>query len=154
MPAMPAPRSVREGNLRFAGLPTRGYPDDPLALAGQVRSLLDAQKADHYGSPTVVISAPPVGQPADTWDCLCGLAVTGLPRAGDGLIIEDYRDLRPLALAHHGPVRDLAATWERLAAQAREQGLRLRPYWRLRLKRSRLADGNLLPCAEVAVFVE
>lgn len=151
---MPAPQTSHEGNLRFAGLPTRGFPEDPLVLAAQVRSLLEDQAADHYGSPTVVISGPPAGHDLGAWDCLCGVAVTGLPKAVGGLIVEDYRDLHSLALPHRGPTRDLAATWEHLAEAARHQGRRLRPYWRIRLLHRRLADGNLLPQAEVAVFAE
>jgi hypothetical protein len=151
---MQGPRSGHEGNIRFAGLPSDGWPEDPEGLSRRVRTILDDQNADHYGPPTVIVSTPPGELPSSLWDCVVGVAVTGLPQASQGLVIEDYRDLAPLVLPHLGAVRDLPATWARLQARARELGRRLRPYWRVRLSRTRLADGNLLPLAEVAAFLE
>jgi len=59
-----------------------------------------------------------------------------------------------LSLPHSGPARDLGLTHRRLRDHAAGLGYRLRPYWRLALRGRRLADGNLLPVADVAVFID
>ena len=77
-----------------------------------------------------------------------------MPRPGEGVMIEDYRQLVALSQPHQGAIRDLPRTWQRLHDHGRSLGHRLRPYWRISLRRRRLADGNLLPVADVAVFLD
>ena len=150
----------RDGNLRLAGLPVPGYPDDPFALGAAARSLAEAGGGEPYGPPLLWFSSPPDERPVATWDAVVGSAITGMARpgaiaaGGQRLVIEDYRDLRALVVPHAGPIRELARTWGRAADAARKQGYRVRPYWRLALLHRRLADGNLHPVAEVSVFID
>jgi hypothetical protein len=157
---MPDPKLVHEGNLRLACLTGMGWPGDPLAVGDAIVRLLDEQGIAHQGPLQVFLANDPGTEPPGAWECHVGWAVTGMPRPGsttpDGqrLLIEDYRQLDALSLAHAGPVADLPATWTRLREHAQGLGYRLRPYWRVALRRRRLADGNLLPLAEVAVFLD
>jgi hypothetical protein len=151
---MADPVASREGNLRLASIPARGYPPDPFAMAREVQRLLEGQEVEAYGPTVVFVNLPPEDQPPQAWDCQVGTAITGLGRSLGAMTIEDYRQLRSLSLPHSGPIRELGATWRRLEAHARAANQRLRPYWRLALRNRRLADGNLLPLAEVAVFID
>lgn len=157
---MPDPKLIREGNLRLACVAGMGWPADPLLLEREVRRLAEAQGGHPYGPAQVFLAGAPDDEPPQAWECHVGCAVTGMPRpggataAGERLMVEDYRNLAALVLVHHGPVRLLGQTWRRLADHGRALGHRLRPYWRVRLRRSQLADGNLLPAAEVSVFLD
>ncbi len=151
---MPDPLVKSEGNLRFAALAVTGYPLDPHALAAQVRNFLDEQDIDAYGPTTIWLATGPGDDAVEAWDCQVGLACTGMPRPGAGVMIEDYRQLVALSVPHQGSVLDLPRTWKRLQDHGRSLGHRLRPYWRVCLRRRRLADGNLLPVADVAVFLD
>jgi hypothetical protein len=148
------PLLKREGNLRFAGLASGGYPCDPLAMGGQVREHLAATALVPYGPLSLWFSTAPDEAAPAAWECQVGIAVTGQPVAIPGVMLEDYRNLYALSLPHSGPVRDLGLTHRRLAEHAKGMGYRLRPYWRLALRGRRLADGNLLPVADVAVFID
>lgn len=148
------PVLTREGNLRFAAIASAGYPADPAALHAEVLRLLAGQEAEPYGAVTLLFSVPPEDRAPPAWECQVGTPITGLARPMGAMVIEDYRQLTSLSLPHAGPVRELPATWRRLEAHARAAGQRLRPYWRLALRDRRLADGNLLPIAEAAVFVD
>ncbi len=151
---MAEPLLKTEGNLRFASLPSAGYPGDPWLLGDRVRDLLDEQEIDTYGALTVWFPTAPGDAAPGTWECQVGLAMTGMARPSDGLLIEDYRNLVALSLAHTGPLRDLPLTWRTLHDHGRSLGRQVRPYWRLALRDRRLADGNLLPVADVAVFLD
>jgi hypothetical protein len=144
----------REGNLRFAGVPSAGYPADALTLAASVRERLSGVALVPYGPLSLLFSVPPDDLAPAAWDCQVGVAVTGQPVAVTGVTLEDYRNLYALSLPHSGPVRDLGLTHRRLSDHAKGMGYRLRPYWRLALRGRRLADGNLLPVADVAVFID
>jgi len=146
------PTLSREGNLRFASLATRGYPRDPWALASEVRRLLEGQDVEPYGPVAIFFNLPP--EDLATCECQVGTAITGLGRAMGAMLVEDYRGLTSLSLPHTGPIRELALTWQRLEAHAKAQGRATRPYWRLALRTQRMADGNLLPLAEAAVFLD
>lgn len=148
------PLTTREGNLRFAGVSSPGYPADPYACVDAVISALAATELVPYGPLSVLVAMPPESAPPAQWECQVGMAVTGLPAQALGVQIEDYRGLHSISLAHAGPVRDLSRTYATLAEHARSQGLRVRPYWRVALRRRRLADGNILPAADVAVFID
>ena len=151
---MPDPVLKREGNLRFAGMASVGYPVDPLALVAQVRQRLASTALVPFGAASLWFSVAPDDAPATTWDCQVGLGVTGQPVALDGVTLEDYRNLYALSLSHTGPMRELPLTHRRLLEHAKSLGHRVRPYWRLALRGRRLADGNLLPLADVAVFID
>jgi hypothetical protein len=151
---MADPQLRREGNLRLASMPSPGWPADPWATGALVRELLDDQDLEPHGSLLVWFSMPPGEDPPERWECQVGWAVTGMPHPDAGMLVEDYRQLNACVLAHPGPIRDLPATWRRIDAHVRTAGWRPRPYWRLALRDRRLADGNLLPEAEVALFVE
>jgi hypothetical protein len=151
---MPEPLLKKEGNLRFASIAAPGYPLDPWALAEQVRTLLDAQEIDTYGPVTLLFSNGLIDLAPDAWECQVGVAITGLARPTGGMLIEDYRNLVALSLPHNGPIRELPRTWRTLHDHGRSLGKQVRPYWRLALRDRRLADGNLLPVADVAVFLE
>jgi hypothetical protein len=148
------PLLKREGNLRLASIPSAGYPADPWALAERVRGLLDEQELDTYGPVTVWFSRAPGDDPSSAWECSVGLALTGMARSIGGMVVEDYRQLHALSLVHDGAIRDLPQTWKRLHDHGRSLGRQVRPYWRLALRDRRLADGNLLPVADVAVFLD
>jgi hypothetical protein len=148
------PLLKREGNLRFAGVPSIGYPLDPLALGAEVRQRLTGVALVPYGPVTLLFSVAPDELAPAAWDCQVGISVTGQPVAVPGVTLEDYRNLYALSLPHSGPVRDLGLTHRRLVEHAKGLGYRLRPYWRLALRGRRLADGNLLPVADVAVFID
>ena len=151
---MAEPLLKREGNLRFAGVPSVGYPLDPLALGAEVRQRLTGVALVPYGPVTLLFSVAPDELAPAAWDCQVGVSVTGQPVAVPGVTLEDYRNLYALSLPHSGPVRDLGLTHRRLVEHAKGLGYRLRPYWRLALRGRRLADGNLLPVADVAVFID
>ncbi len=151
---MAEPLLKREGNLRFAGIPSVGYPVDPLALGADVRQRLSGVALVPYGPISVLFSVAPEETPPAAWDCQVGVSVTGQPVAVSGITLEDYRNLYALSLPHSGPVRELGLTHRRLVEHAKGLGYRLRPYWRLALRGRRLADGNLLPVADVAVFID
>lgn len=151
---MADPTLRRDGNLRFAGVARPGYPVDASALAERVRGLVEAQVGViSQGPPTLLFTLPPHGHPSE-WECQVGVAVSGLPRPVEDVQVEDYHALQAVVLAHSGPIRDLDTTHRRLVEHARVLGRVVRPYWRLSLWRKRLADGNALPLAEVAVFVD
>jgi hypothetical protein len=151
---MPDPLLKREGNLRFAGLASEGYPLDPLALAEDLRARLSGHDVTPYGPVTLLFSVAPEESPPNHWACQIGVAITGLPTPIPGVQIEDYRSLYALSLPHSGAVRDLPTTVRRLCDHGKGMGYRIRPYWRLSLRRRPLADGNLLPVADVAVFLD
>lgn len=157
---VPDPQLVREGNVRLASVACSGWPDDPEALGAALDAALQAQDIDRYGPLTLLFPIPPADDPPASWEVQVGRCVTGLPRAGTEvhaglrLLVEDYRRLVAVSLPHHGAVRDLPRTWKRLDDHARAQGFKVRPYWRLRLRRRALPDGSLLPQAEASVFVE
>jgi hypothetical protein len=151
---VPDPLLKREGNLRFAGLASAGYPLDPLALAEDLRSRLAGLEVTPYGPVTLLFSVAPEDGAPSQWSCQVGVAITGLPTPIPGVQIEDYRALYALSLPHVGPVRDLPVTLRRLSDHGKGLGYRIRPYWRLALRRRPLADGNLLPVADVAVFLD
>lgn len=149
------PKLTREGNLRFAGLSQVGYPLDPETLISEVHKRLAVTPARAHGASLLWFSLPPEAGPPDRWDCQAGTAVVGLPGAGAGLLVEDYRNLLALSLPHAGPVRELSITWRRLIEHARRLSLgTVRPYWRLALRRRRMPDGNPLPLSELAVFLD
>jgi hypothetical protein len=148
------PAVRNDGNLRFGGLPCPGYPLDAEALAERVRAGFAGQEGvETYGPTTLLFTLPPHGHP-EGWECQVGTALTGLPRPPAGMTVEDYRGLRALVLPHGGAIRDLDATHRRLVEHGRTLGHVIRPYWRLALARRRLADGNVLPTAEVSVFAD
>ncbi len=154
------PTLAEEGNLRLAGLALPGWPTDPVREAAIVTRALAGESVSPYGATLLWFAMPPGDEAPARWECACGTAITGLTRAGmslpDGrrLLIEDYRDLRALTLAHAGPVRAIPETWKRLEATAQHRSARLRPYWRVALRNKRLADGNLLPVTEISVFLD
>lgn len=151
---MADPTLRSEGNLRFAGVARTGYPVDAEALADRVRGLVEGQPGvASHGPAALLFTLPPHGNP-DEWECQVGVAVTGLPRPVQDVQVEDYHALHAVVLPHSGPIRDLDSTHRRLVEHARTLGHVVRPYWRLSLCRKRLADGNALPLAEVAVFVD
>ena len=152
--AMPDPLLKKEGNLRFASLASVGYPVDPWQLADRVRELLDEQEIDSYGPVTLLFANAQADEPPGAWECQVGLAITGMARPTQGMLIEDYRGLVALSLPHQGPIRELGRTWRTLHDHGRSLGKQVRPYWRLALRDRRLADGNLLPVADVAVFLD
>ncbi len=151
---MAEPKLAREGNLRFAGLSCPGYPADPFDQVAEVMRLLEGQEVEPYGAAAIFFNMPPSDQLPSMWECQVGTPITGMGRSMGAMSVEDYRQLHALSLPHAGPVRDLGATWKRLEAHARTMNARLRPYWRLALRNRRLADGNLLPIAEAAVFLD
>lgn len=151
---MVEPLLKREGNLRFAGVSSGGYPLDPLRLAATVQERLVSVALVPYGPTSLMFSIPPDDLAPTAWDCQVGLAVTGQPVTIAGISLEDYRNLYALSLPHSGPTRELGLTHRRLSDHAKSLGYRLRPYWRLALRGRRLADGNLLPVADVAVFID
>jgi len=148
------PLLKREGNLRFAGLPSTGCPIDPLAMGVDVHQRLSGVALVPYGPISLLFSIPPDDLAPSAWDCQVGVAVTGQPVPVPGVTLEDYRNLYALSLPHSGAWRDLGRTHRRLSDHAKGLGYRLRPYWRLALRGRRLADGNLLPVADVAVFID
>jgi hypothetical protein len=151
---MSEPLLKSEGNLRFASLASVGYPGDPWLLAERVHELLDEQEIDAYGPLLVWFPGAPGETLASAWECQVGVAITGMARSQQGMLIEDYRHLVALSLPHSGAIRDLPQTWRKLHDHGRSLGRQVRPYWRLALRDRRLADGNLLPVAEVAVFLD
>lgn len=151
---MAEPALKKEGNLRFAGLTTAAYPDEPFALVAEVKRRLAGQNVDTYGPTTVLMALPPERTGPEAWECQVGTAVTGLARPERLMTIEDYRQLTSLSLVHHGAIRDLASTWQKLSEHANATGRRLRPYWRVWLRQRLLADGNRLPATEVSVFLD
>ncbi|MCX8040522.1 MAG: hypothetical protein RMM29_06520 [Planctomycetota bacterium] len=157
---MPEPKLVREGNLRLMCVAGLGWPREPLRLVDEVRRLAIAQGGEPYGPAQIFVAGNPEEEPLEAWECHVGCAVTGMPRpgactsAGQRVLIEDYRQLVAVTLPHHGPLRRLGDSWRSLAQRAAQQGQRLRPYWRVRLVRRQLADGNLLPLAEVSAFID
>lgn len=156
---MPEPRLTRDGNLRIACLAGDGWPGDPLAVAAALRRSVHEQGASAYGAVQIFISGSPDDELPSAWEVHVGVAVSGMPQpgakiAGQRILIEDYRNLVALSLPHPGPARELGATWRRLAEHGRALGHRLRPYWRVALRRRQLADGNILPTCEVAVFLD
>ncbi len=151
---MVEPLLKREGNLRFAGLSSVGYPLDPLQIGSHVQERLTGVALVPYGPTSLIFSVPPDDLAPAAWDCQVGIAVTGQPVTVPGVSLEDYRNLYALSLPHSGPTRELGLTHRRLCDHAKSLGYRLRPYWRLALRGRRLADGNLLPVADVAVFID
>ncbi len=151
---MAEPIVRREGNLRFAGAACAGYPEDPLALAAAARSAMRDQSIRCLGPATLLFHVAPHDEPPARWECRVGTAIVGLAKPTAELAIEDFLDLHALILPHAGPIADLPATHRRLVEHARALGARVRPYWRLALARRRQADGNILPAAEVAVFLD
>jgi hypothetical protein len=148
------PLLKREGNLRFVSRAERGYPSDVLSIVQDVRAQLTNLALVPYGPATVLITLPPDEQPCRAWECQVGSAVTGQPRTIAGYSVEDYRGLYALSLPHTGPIRQLAQTHAKLVTHATSMSYRVRPYWRVALRARRLADGNLLPVCDVAVFID
>jgi hypothetical protein len=151
---VPEPLLKREGNLRFAGLASPGYPADPAVLLDEVYKRLSGLELIPHGPTSIWFSVSPDETPPGDWECQVGTAVTGLPVPVPGVAVEDYRNLYALSLPHVGAVRELPRTHQRLVAHAKTMGYRVRPYWRLALRERQLADGNLLPVADVAVFLD
>lgn len=156
---MSEPKLTRDGNLRIACLAGSGWPADPLAVAASLRQSMAEQGANAYGPVQIFVSGSPDDEPPSAWEVHVGVAVSGMPRNGATLhgqriMVEDYRHLVALSLPHAGAARELGATWRRLAEHGRALGHRLRPYWRVALRRRQLADGNILPATEVSVFLD
>lgn len=150
---MADPILKREGNLRFVGTASRGYPHDPEDLVDAVKRRLTGLDVRCYGPPALLFSVPPEGRPEE-WECQVGTAMVGLPNAPEGVTIEDFSGLYALTISHTGSILALADAHRRVSDHGRSLGYRIRPYWRLALWRRRLADGNCLPSAEVSVFLD
>jgi hypothetical protein len=148
------PLLKREGNVRLVTRTQRGYPSDVLGMVDEVRGQLATTALVPFGPAMVLMSLPPDEQPCSAWECQVGTAVTGKPQRVAELSVEDYRALFALSLPHTGPIRQLAQTYAKLAAHATSMSYRVRPYWRVALRARRLADGNLLPVCDVAVFID
>jgi hypothetical protein len=144
----------REGNVRLVSLTSRGYPEHALGMVAQVRAQLTNTALVPFGAATLLFSVPPDDQPPSLWECQVGIAVTGQPTSVPGLSVEDYRGLYALSLPHSGAIRDLAFTHRRLVEHAKTLSYPIRPYWRMALRGRRLADGNILPVSDVAVFID
>ena len=107
---MVEPLLKREGNLRFAGLSSVGYPVDPLRLGANVQERLAGVALVPYGPISLIFSVPPDDLASTAWDCQVGTAVTGQPVTISGITLEDYRNLYALSLPHSGPTRELGLT--------------------------------------------
>lgn len=156
---MPEPKLSREGNLRIACLAGTGWPADPMAVLTELHRTAEAQGGSPYGPAQIFVAGAPDDEPPAAWEVHLGVAVSGMPRPGalvhgQRVMVEDYRNLVALSLPHAGPTRELGATWRRLAEHGKALGHRIRPYWRVALRRRQLADGNILPSADVAVFLD
>ncbi len=154
---MADPKLRFEGNLRFASIGHDGCPLNAQDLWQDIVSTL-VEKADTavecYGPPVILFTLPADDEPISNWPCQVGTAITGLTTQQPPLFIEDYRNLYSLSAPHMDALADLHLTYKQLANHARALGYSLRPYWRLSLRRTRLADGGILPAAEVSVFVD
>jgi hypothetical protein len=150
---MVEPSLKREGNLRFAGIASPGYPADPMAIGDEVKHLMDGQGLSFIGPLSLLFAMPPDGHPRE-WSCSIGSAVIGLARPAGQIAIEDYHALLALTLPHPGPIIEIGSVHRRLSEHARAIGYRIRPYWRVSLWRRRLADGNLMPATELSVFLD
>jgi hypothetical protein len=150
---MAEPSLKREGNLRFAGVASPGFPTDALATADEVKRSMDGQGLSFIGPASLLFAMPPDSHPRE-WPCQVGTALIGLARPAEGIAIEDYHGLLALTLPHLGPIAEIGAVHRRLSEHARAIGYRIRPYWRVSLWRRRLADGNLMPATEVSVFLD
>lgn len=154
---MTEPKMHFDGNLRLASTHSDGYPADPEASCELVLEEISEQAVNPYGAIQIFFNLPPdasEGSAPDSWPCQVGSAITGLGRASSAVFIEDYRGLHALSLTHMASIKTLANTYQRLRDHAQAMGFRIRPYWRIALKRSRLADGNILPACEVSVFLD
>ncbi len=151
---MVEPLLKREGNVRIVSQASRGYPVDALGLVQKVRKQLTGSALVPFGPATILFSIPPDDTPSSAWECQVGIAVTGQPISLPGLSVEDYRGLYALSLPHTGAIRDLAHTHRRLMEHAKTLSYQVRPYWRLALRGRRLADGNILPVSDVAIFID
>lgn len=151
---MADPRMRFEGNLRLASSHSDGYPRQIEHIYDLVLDDIAEQPVNPYGPIVLFFNLPPDDQGPDAWPCQVGTAVTGLGRASEAVYIEDYRGLHALVLNHMSPIKNIAATYRRLRDHALAMGFRVRPYWRIALRRQRLADGHLYPQCEVSVFLD
>ena len=151
---MADPRMRFEGNLRLASTHSDGYPQDAEHIYDLVLDDLAEQPLNPYGPIQIFFNLPPDEQGPEAWPCQIGTACTGLGRASAYVYIEDYRNLHALVLNHMGPLKDLSQTYRRLRDHALAMGFRVRPYWRVSLRRQHLADGNLFTQCELAVFLD
>jgi len=150
---MSEPTFRREGNLRFASVSHRGWVDDPEPLLGRVRAHLDEVGGERYGAPFAFVALPGE-EDLDEWEVQVGYACLGLIRPKPPVLIEDFRALNSLGEPHHGPVRELGLSRDRLADHARSMSWQVRPYWRVTWHRDETPDGFPHPWAEVSVFVD
>ena len=151
---MADPRMRYEGNLRLASSHSEGYPRDIEHIFDLVLDDISEQSITPYGPAVLFFNLPPDDQGPSQWPCQLGTAITGLGRASERVYIEDYRSLHALVLNHMAPIKDLGSTYRRLRDHALAMGFRVRPYWRVALRKQRLADGNLFPQCEVSVFLD
>ena len=151
---MADPQVRREGNLRFAAVAFQGLPESLIAAYADARTALGEQRVQCYGPPMALFSFPADDDGPHTWPCQVGSGIIGMARHGNGLLVEDYRHLQTLSLPHMESSARLVDTYRQLANHARANGWKVRPYWRLALRRRRLADGNMLPTSEVSIFLD
>ena len=76
-----------------------------------------------------------------------GLPITGLLKATNPLIVEDFHHLQALTVPH-GPRGELGTT---ATAGGSCVWWFLRPYWRITVSHQRLSDGTLHPQTQVSV---
>ena len=151
---MADPRMRFEGNLRLASTHSDAYPPDVEYMYDLVLDDISEQPLNPYGPIQIYFNLPPDEQGPANWPCQIGTACTGLGRASEHVYLEDYRNLHALVLNHMGPIKDMSQTYRRLRDHALAMGFRVRPYWRIALRRQQLADGNLYPQCEVSVFLD
>jgi hypothetical protein len=151
---MADPRMRYEGNLRLASTHSDGYPHNLEDMFDLVLDDIADQSVNPYGPIVLFFNLPPDDQGPANWPCQIGTAITGLGRASESVYIEDYRSLHALVLNHMPAIKNISQTYKRLRDHALAMGFRVRPYWRIALRRQRLADGNLFPPCEVSVFLD
>ena len=151
---MAEPRMNYDGNLRLASMHSDGFPKDPENCNELVLDEICEQSVNPYGAIQIFFNLPPDDEGPESWPCQIGSAITGLGRASASVFIEDYRGLHSLSLPHLSSIKTIANTYQRLRDHAQAMGFRIRPYWRVSLKRNRLADGNILPACDVSVFLD
>lgn len=146
----------REGNIRLVCQAIDGWPYDYEASIGDIDEAL-AQAEDTvagYGPVQVLVSLPPDDPKPASWQMQIARACKGIPALRAPLLVEDYHQLVTCSVPHQGPVRDLARSHRLAADFARSQGAKIRPYWRISLKREQTADGQGILLTDVAVFID
>ncbi len=141
------------GSLRFVHLEHTGYPYEHERMSKDIDGFISKMNLKPYGSRMIMIFDEPEAVPIDRWRTAVGRGMVGLVEDSEPFKVRDFSGLTSLGVEHEGTIEDLVRTYEQLKERATSEGRGIQSFWRVVFKRSRGAEGTIIPQTLVQLFV-